>query len=65
MLKVTEKTANTTAIRPRAVTSAIPVTFPKKVNTDKVKAEFKDGMLKITAAIAEEQKARRVEIAAA
>jgi HSP20 family protein len=41
------------------------VAFPKKVDTEKVKAEFKNGLLKITAAIAEEQKLKKVEIAAA
>ncbi len=41
------------------------VAFPKKIDTTRVKAEFKDGILNITAPVAEEQKARKVEIAAA
>src|ERR1041385_6774637 len=41
------------------------VTFPRKVDTDKVKAEFKNGLLKITAAIAEEQKIKKLSIAVA
>ena len=42
------------------------VHFPKKVNPEKVKAEFKNGMLTITAEIAEaSQAARKVAIEAA
>lgn len=41
------------------------VRFPKKVNPEKVKAEIRNGMLTITAPIAEEAKGRRVEIDAA
>jgi HSP20 family protein len=39
--------------------------FPKKVDTTKVKAEIKNGLLTITAPIAAEAKARKVEISAA
>jgi HSP20 family molecular chaperone IbpA len=39
--------------------------FPKKVNPDKVKAEFKNGMLHFKAPIAEEQHAKKVMIEAA
>lgn len=41
------------------------VRFPKKIDADKVKAEIKNGMLTITAPIAEEAKARKVNIQAA
>ena len=41
------------------------VQFPKKVNPEKVKAEFKNGMLTITAEVAEEAQARKVNIEAA
>ena len=41
------------------------VQFPKKVNPEKVKAEFKNGMLTITAEVAEEGQARKVNIEAA
>lgn len=41
------------------------VHFPKKINPDKVKAEFKNGLLRITAEIAEEARARKISIAAA
>jgi HSP20 family protein len=41
------------------------IRFPKKVDTDKVKAEFKNGLLKITASIAEGQEAKKVSIQAA
>jgi HSP20 family protein len=41
------------------------VHFPKKINPDKVKAEFKNGILYVTAEIAEEARARKVEIVAA
>jgi HSP20 family protein len=40
------------------------VRFPKKVDPDKVKAEFKNGMLTLTAQIAKEEQARRVELKA-
>jgi HSP20 family protein len=36
--------------------------FPKKVDPNKVKAEFKNGMLMITAAVAAEAKAKKVAI---
>jgi HSP20 family protein len=39
--------------------------FPKKVNPDAVKAEYKNGMLKIQAPLSKEQTARKVEIDAA
>jgi HSP20 family protein len=39
--------------------------FPKKVDPSKVKAEIKNGLLTVTAAIAEEAKARKVDIHAA
>ena len=38
--------------------------FPKPVNADKVKAEFKNGMLVVTAGIANDSRARMVEITA-
>ena len=41
------------------------VHFPKKVNPDKVKAELKNGLLTLTAAIAEEARAKKVDIQAA
>jgi HSP20 family protein len=41
------------------------VHFPRKVNPDKVKAEFKNGILYVTAEIAEEAKAKKVKIEAA
>ena len=41
------------------------VRFPKKIDPEKVKAEIKNGLLTITAPVAEEAKARRVEIHAA
>jgi HSP20 family protein len=41
------------------------VHFPKSIAPDKVKAEFKNGMLIITAAIAKEEQARKVKIEAA
>jgi len=41
------------------------IRFPKKVSPDKVKAEIKNGLLTITAPIAEEAKARKVDIQAA
>jgi HSP20 family protein len=39
--------------------------FPKQVNPDAVKAEYKNGMLKIQAPLSKEQTARKVEIDAA
>jgi HSP20 family protein len=39
--------------------------FPKAVDASKAKAEFKNGMLKITVPIAPEARARRVDIKAA
>ncbi|HEX4997655.1 MAG TPA: Hsp20/alpha crystallin family protein [Terriglobia bacterium] len=41
------------------------IRFPKKVDVNKVTAEVKNGLLTVTAAIAEEAKARKVEIRAA
>ena len=41
------------------------IQFPKKIDTDKVKAEIKNGLLTVTAPIAEETKARKVNIQAA
>ena len=41
------------------------IQFPKKIDTDKVKAEIKSGLLTVTAPIAEETKARKVNIQAA
>ena len=40
------------------------VRFPRKVDTSTVKAEFKNGMLYFTAEMAEEAKARRIEVKA-
>jgi len=40
------------------------VRFPRKVDTSKVKAEFRNGMLCFTAEVAEEAKARRIEVKA-
>jgi HSP20 family protein len=39
--------------------------LPKKVNVDKVKAEFKNGILKVTAEIAEEARAKKIKVGAA
>jgi HSP20 family protein len=39
--------------------------FPKKIDPDKVKAEFKNGVLHLKAPVAEEQRAKKVEIEAA
>jgi HSP20 family protein len=39
--------------------------LPRKINPDKVKAEFKNGMLRLTAEIAEEARARKVKPEAA
>jgi HSP20 family protein len=41
------------------------VHFPKRINPDGVKAEFKHGILKIHAPISEDQLARKIEISAA
>ncbi len=41
------------------------ITFPKKVNPDMVKAELKDGMLKVTAPLATEPVAKTISIQAA
>jgi HSP20 family protein len=40
------------------------VHLPKKVDPDKVKAEFKNGMLTLTAEIAKEAQARKIELKA-
>ena len=37
--------------------------LPKKIDPDKVKAEFKNGMLSLTAEIAKEEQARKIELA--
>jgi HSP20 family protein len=39
--------------------------LPKKIDTDKVKAEFKNGMLSLKAPIAEEARAKKVTVEAA
>jgi HSP20 family protein len=41
------------------------ICFPKRVDADKVKADFKNGILRIKAVIAEEQKRKKVAIEAA
>ena len=41
------------------------VVFPKKIDPDKVKAEFKNGLLKISASVAPEKEAKKVNIHAA
>lgn len=41
------------------------ITFPRKINTENVKARYKNGLLKISAPIAEEAVAKIVEIKAA
>src|SRR5262245_1220095 len=41
------------------------VHFPKKIDPDKVKADFKNGILRVKAAIPEEPKRKKVEIEAA
>jgi HSP20 family protein len=38
--------------------------LPKKIDPDKVKAEFKNGMLELTAELAKEAQARKVEVKA-
>jgi HSP20 family protein len=40
------------------------IRLPKKINPDKVKAEFKNGMLTLTAELAQEAQARRIELKA-
>jgi HSP20 family protein len=40
------------------------VHFPKKIDPDKVKAEFKDGMLRVTAEVAEESEPRKIAVQA-
>jgi HSP20 family molecular chaperone IbpA len=40
------------------------IQFPKTVNPDKVKAEFKNGMLHVTAPIAAETQTRKIELKA-
>jgi len=40
------------------------IRFPKAINPDKVKAEFKNGVLQISAAIAAEAQSRRIELKA-
>ena len=40
------------------------VHLPKKINPDKVKAEFKNGMLSLTAQIAKETQARKIDLTA-
>ncbi len=40
------------------------VQLPKRIDPDKVKAEFKNGMLALTAAIAKEAQARKIEVKA-
>ena len=39
--------------------------LPKKIDPDKVKAEFKNGMLSLKAAVAEEARAKKVKVEAA
>jgi HSP20 family protein len=41
------------------------ISFPRRVDPDKVKADFKNGILRIKAAIAEEQRKKKVAIEAA
>jgi|SRR5215470_14946245 len=41
------------------------ISFPKRVDPDKVKADFKNGILRVKASIAEEQKLKKVAIEAA
>ena len=41
------------------------IRFPKRVDPNKVKAEFKNGLLTVTAPLVEEAKARRVELTGA
>ena len=39
--------------------------LPKKIDPDKVKAEFKNGMLSLKAPVAEEARAKKVKVEAA
>jgi len=39
--------------------------LPKTINTDKVKAEFKNGLLRLTAEIAEEARGKKIKPEAA
>jgi HSP20 family protein len=41
------------------------ISFPKRVDADRVKADFKNGILRVKAAIAEEQRKKKVAIEAA
>jgi HSP20 family protein len=41
------------------------VHFPKRINPDSVKAEFKNGIVTVTAAIAEEARSRKIAVDAA
>jgi HSP20 family protein len=41
------------------------ISFPKRVDLDKVKADFKNGIVRVRASIAEEQKRKKVAIEAA
>lgn len=41
------------------------ITFPKNIDTDKVKADFKNGMLKITAPISASKQSRKIDVQAA
>jgi HSP20 family protein len=41
------------------------VRFPRKINPDDVKAEFKNGILRVTAPVAQEKRARAAKIGAA
>ena len=40
------------------------IRFPKRVDPSKVKAEFKNGMLYLTAAVAEDAHRRKIEVKA-
>ena len=40
------------------------VRLPKKIDPDKVKAELKDGMLQLTADVAQESHPRRIDLTA-
>ncbi len=39
------------------------IQFPKKVDPDKVRAEFRDGLLRVSAAMAKEEQQRKVQVA--
>jgi HSP20 family molecular chaperone IbpA len=41
------------------------ITFPKKVDPGKVKADFRNGILRVKAVIVEEQRKKKVAIEAA